>query len=92
MTPSERLLAQCPWKEYTTEAGKKYYHNINTKESRWTTPPELEEIRKKVNEASNAAVPISTLATQLPVPVPGMPAMPVPQVVPPIAVATTGTP
>lgn len=42
------LLSQCPWKEYTADSGKVYYHNINTKESRWVIPPELEEIKKKI--------------------------------------------
>lgn len=42
------LLSQCPWKEYTADNGKIYYHNVNTKESKWVIPPELEEIKKKI--------------------------------------------
>ena len=38
------MLAQCPWKEYKSDAGKTYYHNSVTKESRWTKPKELEEL------------------------------------------------
>lgn len=44
------LLSQCPWKEYTTDNGKVYYHNITTKESRWQIPPELEELKQKIVE------------------------------------------
>eukprot|EP01133_Synstelium_polycarpum_P007200 gene7200-8363_t len=29
------------WKEYTTESGKKYYHNPRTNETRWDMPAEL---------------------------------------------------
>lgn len=54
------LLSQCPWKEYTTDTGKIYYHNVTTKESRWAIPPELEEIKKKILEE---AKPKSTPAT-----------------------------
>lgn len=42
------LLSQCPWKEYTADNGKVYYHNITTKESRWVIPAELEEIKNKI--------------------------------------------
>lgn len=41
-------MSQCPWKEYTADNGKIYYHNINTAESRWVIPPELEEIKAKI--------------------------------------------
>jgi WW domain len=41
-------LSQCPWKEYKTEVGKTYYHNVSTKETRWNIPPELEELKKKI--------------------------------------------
>lgn len=44
----QRLLSQCPWKEYKSENGKLYYHNINTKESSWTIPKELEELKAKI--------------------------------------------
>lgn len=36
------------WKEYTTDAGRLYYHNIETKESSWVVPPELQEIKDKI--------------------------------------------
>lgn len=53
------LLSQCPWKEYTTEAGKIYYHNINTQESRWVIPSELEEIKKRIaEEPASLATPV----------------------------------
>jgi pre-mRNA-processing factor 40 len=42
------LLSQCPWKEYRSESGKTYYHNVNTKESRWTVPKELEELKARI--------------------------------------------
>lgn len=42
------LLSQCPWKEYKSESGKLYYHNVNTKESSWTMPKELEELKAKI--------------------------------------------
>lgn len=42
------LLSQCPWKEYTADNGKIYYHNVTTKESKWVIPPELDEIKKKI--------------------------------------------
>ena len=42
------MLSQCPWKEYKTEDGKIYYHNVTTKESSWTTPPELAELQSKI--------------------------------------------
>jgi hypothetical protein len=34
---AEKLLASCPWKEFT-DNGKSYYHNTVTKESVWTMP------------------------------------------------------
>jgi len=42
------MLSQCPWKEYKTELGKTYYHNVATKETRWNIPPELEDLKKKI--------------------------------------------
>jgi hypothetical protein len=51
-------LSQCPWKEYRSENGKTYYHNVNTKESRWTVPKELEELKTQIaaeEEAASAA-------------------------------------
>ena len=47
------LLSQCPWKEYKSESGKTYYHNVNTKESRWTVPKELEELKTKIASEEN---------------------------------------
>jgi pre-mRNA-processing factor 40 len=40
-------MTQCPWKEYKTEDEKVYYH-VSTKESRWTIPPELGELKSKI--------------------------------------------
>merc|ERR1712226_621570 len=52
---NEQLLSSCPWKEYTVpDTGKVYFHNTQTKESVWTIPPELAELKKKI-EAENAA-------------------------------------
>ena len=42
------MLSQCPWKEYKTDDGKVYYHNVNSKESSWTIPPELAELQNKI--------------------------------------------
>merc|ERR1712083_1263687 len=47
-SPTERLLAQCPWKEYTSDTGKVYYHNTQTKESVWSIPPELASVKEKI--------------------------------------------
>merc|ERR1712109_404863 len=47
-SPTERLLAQCPWKEYTSDTGKVYYHNTQTKESVWSIPPELAAVKEKI--------------------------------------------
>ncbi|CAG7719760.1 unnamed protein product, partial [Allacma fusca] len=61
------------------DQGKTYYHNVNTKESRWTVPPELEEIRAKIVSEAQAAmtpqpVPVTTttsiISTQIPNSVP----------------------
>ena len=38
------MLSNCPWKEYKSDSGKIYFHNSQTKESRWTKPKELEEL------------------------------------------------
>lgn len=42
------LLSKCPWKEYKSDTGRTYYHNVNTKESRWTIPEELAELKDKI--------------------------------------------
>jgi len=47
-SPAERLLAQCPWKEFKAENGKVYFHNNDTKESVWLIPRELQEIKDKI--------------------------------------------
>ena len=41
------------WKEHKSDSGRAYYYNSETKESTWTTPKELEELkemRKKEEE------------------------------------------
>ena len=47
MSDLERQLAQCPWKEYS-DGGKTYYHHTETKESVWTIPKELKELKDKL--------------------------------------------
>jgi pre-mRNA-processing factor 40 len=44
------MLSQCSWREYKAENGRIYYHNIDTKESRWTKPKELEDIEKMIGQ------------------------------------------
>ena len=44
----QRLLSQCPWKEYKSDSGKVYFHNSQTKESCWTKPKELEDLEDKI--------------------------------------------
>lgn len=44
----QKLLSACVWKEYTTDAGRLYFHNIETKESSWIIPKELQEIKDKI--------------------------------------------
>jgi len=55
------LLSQCPWKEYRSESGKTYYHNVNTKESRWTVPKELEELKARIatEDVTASAPPVA---------------------------------
>ncbi|PFX11061.1 Pre-mRNA-processing factor 40-like A, partial [Stylophora pistillata] len=38
-------LDSCPWKEHKSDPGKIYYHNNETKESTWTIPKELAELK-----------------------------------------------
>ena len=38
-------MSKCSWKEYKNDSGKVYYYNSETKESTWTLPKELEELR-----------------------------------------------
>ena len=51
---NELLLANCPWKEYKSDAGKVYFHNIETKESVWIIPKELQDIKDKIEVADRA--------------------------------------
>jgi len=39
------LLCKCPWKEHKSDSGRPYYYNADTKESTWTIPRELEELK-----------------------------------------------
>lgn len=48
LTAAERLLTICPWKEYRSDTGKVYFHNVTTKESTWDTPKEIIEITAKI--------------------------------------------
>ena len=34
----QRALANQPWKEYTAEAGRKYWYNTESKQSSWEMP------------------------------------------------------
>lgn len=47
------MLSQCPWKEYKTDDGKTYYHNVVTKESCWTIPQELNDLKAKISAETN---------------------------------------
>ena len=44
------VSGECPWKEYTSENGKVYFHNTATKESVWTIPKELAELKEKIEK------------------------------------------
>lgn len=48
-TPFERALAKTEWKQYTSK-DKPYYVNSRTKETKWNLPPDLVELKKKVEE------------------------------------------
>jgi pre-mRNA-processing factor 40 len=61
------LLSQCPWKEYRSESGKTYYHNVNTKESRWTIPKDLEELKARI-AAEEGVTSAATVASPQPPP------------------------
>ena len=41
------LLSKCPWKEFKSDAGKVYFHNSQTKESKWQIPKELEDLKSR---------------------------------------------
>jgi pre-mRNA-processing factor 40 len=52
------MLSQCLWREHKTDNGRIYYHNLDTKESRWTKPKELEDIEKMLpQQTSNTDSP-----------------------------------
>lgn len=42
------MLSQCAWREYKAENGRPYYHNTETKETRWQKPKEMEDIEKSL--------------------------------------------
>nr|CAD7403926.1 unnamed protein product [Timema poppensis] len=56
------LLSQCPWKEYKSENGKTYYHNVDSKESRWTIPKELEELKERITSEETSSIPLTVPA------------------------------
>lgn len=45
-------LDSCPWKEHKADTGRIYYHNTETKESTWTIPKELAELKGKLDKHS----------------------------------------
>lgn len=49
-TPEERSIPPCPWKEYATAEGKKYYHNGT--ETVWDMPEEYRIWSERVEAAS----------------------------------------
>ena len=68
---AELMLSKCPWKEYKSDAGKVckstvkrrssllvlqvYYHNNDTKESVWTVPKELQDIKDRIEAESKVS-------------------------------------
>ena len=44
-TKAELMLNKCPWKEHKNADGKPYYYNSDTKESTWSMPSELDELK-----------------------------------------------
>ena len=42
---SQKLIDECRWKEYKSDSGRPYFHDCETKESRWTIPEELEKLK-----------------------------------------------
>jgi len=48
-TPFERALAQTAWKQYTSK-DRPYYVNSHTKETKWNLPPDLVELKRKVDQ------------------------------------------
>ena len=53
-TSEELLLSKCPWREYKSESGRLYYYNLTTKESKWTIPDELRDIKALIDEKEKA--------------------------------------
>ena len=39
------MIDSCPWKEYKSDSGRPYFHNTETKESKWTIPDELQKLK-----------------------------------------------
>jgi pre-mRNA-processing factor 40 len=46
------MIASCHWKEYT-DGGKVYFHNTETKESVWTIPKELQDLKDRMDADKN---------------------------------------
>ena len=38
LTSKQRALANQPWKEYTADGGRKYWYNMESKQSSWEMP------------------------------------------------------
>ena len=47
-TNMQRLLSQCPWKEHKSDTGRVYYYNSESKESTWTIPKDLQELKEQI--------------------------------------------
>ena len=47
---SQLLLAKCVWKEHRSDSGRAYFYNSENKESRWTIPKELEELKEEIKK------------------------------------------
>jgi hypothetical protein len=43
----QRAIADSPWKEYTAEGGRKYWHNVETKVTTWELPKDLKDALAK---------------------------------------------
>lgn len=76
----ELMLSKCQWKEYKTKkSGKVFYHNNHTKESVWTIPKELQDIKDRIkadadhvphkSKVSKKRKPESTAVLELKAPV-----------------------
>jgi len=57
-------LDQCPWKEYETEAGRKYYHNPKSNETRWEVPSEYRGMCSLVFDLPACLPPLLLLFTE----------------------------